>query len=71
MVFCFVFFRNVTASPNCLVVKVLCILLQWPGVQFLGAEPHHSFVSSHAVVVAHIEELEALTTRIYNDLLGI
>ena len=34
-------------------------------------EPHHSSVSSHAVAVAHIEELEGLTTRIYNYVLGL
>ena len=31
-------------------------------VQFLGTEPHHSSASCHAVAVAHIEELEGLTT---------
>ena len=30
-----------------------------------GVEPHHSSVSSHAVVVTHIE-LEGLTTKIHN-----
>ena len=30
----------------------------------LRAEPHHSSVCSHAVVEAHIEVLEGLTTRI-------
>ena len=40
-------------------------------VQFLGMEPHHSSVGSHAVVVAHIEELEGLTIRIYNYVLGL
>ena len=30
-----------------------------------GSEPHDSSVSSHAVVVAHVEELERPTTRIY------
>uniref|UniRef100_A0A9L0I8A5 Zinc finger protein 286A n=1 Tax=Equus asinus TaxID=9793 RepID=A0A9L0I8A5_EQUAS len=35
------------------------------------AEPHHPSVSSHAVVAAHIEELEGLTTRIYNHVLGL
>ena len=28
-------------------------------------EPHHPSVSCRAVVVAHIEELEGLTTRLY------
>ena len=36
-------------------------------VQFLGEEPHHSSVSCHAVVAAHIEEL----TIIHNDVLGL
>ena len=36
----------------------------------LGAEPHHSSVSSHAVVVAHVEEPEELTT-IRNYVLGL
>ena len=39
--------------------------------QFLGAEPHHSSVSSHAVVAAHTEELRGLTIRIYNYVLGL
>ena len=39
-------------------------------VQFPVAEPHESSVSSHAVAAAHIEELEGLTTRIYNYDLG-
>ena len=37
----------------------------------LGMEQHHSSVSSHAVVVAHIDELKGLTTRIYNYVLGL
>ena len=40
-------------------------------VHFLDAEPHHSSVSSHAAAAAHIEEIEGLTTRIYNYVLGI
>ena len=55
----------------------------WPGsessvhsasvarVWFPGAEPHCLSFSSHAVAVAHIEELEGLTTRIYNYILGL
>ena len=39
-------------------------------VGFLGMEPHHSSVSSHAVTVAHIEEV-GLTTRIYNYVLWL
>ena len=34
-------------------------------------EPHHLSVSCHAVLVAHMEELEGLTTRIYNHVLGL
>ena len=34
-------------------------------------ESHYLFVSSHAVVAAHIEELEGSTTRIYNYVLGL
>ena len=33
-------------------------------------EPHHPFVSCHAVVAAHME-LEWLTTRVYNCALGL
>ena len=40
-------------------------------VRFLVAEPQHPSVSCHAVVVVHLEELEGLTTRIYNHALGI
>ena len=40
-------------------------------VQFPGVEPHHLSVSSHAVAAAHIEELERLTSRIYNYVLGL
>ena len=39
-------------------------------VWFPGTEPHHLSVSSHAVVAAHIE-LEGLTTRIDNYVLGL
>ena len=35
------------------------------------AEPHHLSVSRHAVAEAHREELERLTTRIYNHVLGL
>ena len=40
-------------------------------VCFPVMEPHHLSVSCHAVTVAHIEELEGLTTRIYNHALGL
>ena len=39
-------------------------------VFFPVAEPHHPSVSCH-VVAAHTEELEQLTTRIYNQVLGL
>ena len=34
-------------------------------------DPHHLSVSCHAVVVAHTEELEGLTTGTYNHILGL
>ena len=40
-------------------------------VRFPGMEPHHSSVSCHAVVAAHTEELEGLTTRIHNYVVGV
>ena len=40
-------------------------------VQFPGVETHHPSVSSRAVSAAHTEELEGLTTRIYNHALGL
>ena len=40
-------------------------------VHFLVMEPHHTYVNCHAVVEAHIEELETLTTRICNHALGL
>ena len=43
-------------------------LVAW--VHFPIIEPHHPSVSCHAVVVVHTEELEGLTTRIYNHALG-
>ena len=44
-------------------VKVWPAPLQWPGfIQFSGMEPHHLSISSHAVAVAHKEELEGPTT---------
>ena len=49
------------ASPHGLVVKVAhSAAVAW--VWFLGIEPHHLSVSSQALVVAHIEEPEKLTT---------
>ena len=40
-------------------------------VRFPVAEPHHLSVSCHAVAAVHIEELEGLTTRIYNHAVGL
>ena len=40
-------------------------------VPLLGAEPHHLSVSSCAVAAAHTDELEGLTTRICNYVLGL
>ena len=57
------------AGPDGLVVKVGHTLLQGPGSR--TQEPHHPSVSSHAVVAAHIEKLEGLTTRIYHHALGL
>ena len=50
-------------------VKVRHALLWRPG--FSSQAQNHSSVSSHSVAVAHIEELEGLTTRIYNYVLGL
>ena len=57
------------ARPDGLVVKVQHTSVAWAG--FPGAEPHHSSVSSHAVVEAHTEELGGLTTGMHNYLLGL
>ena len=55
------------ASPDGLEIKVRGTPLRQPGFGFqVWLEPHHSSVSSHAVVAAHTEELEGLTTKIYN-----
>ena len=40
-------------------------------VGFLVVEPRHSSISRHAMVVAHIAELEGLKTKIYNHALGV
>ena len=45
-----------------------CVLAAW--VWFPGTESHHSSVS-RAVVVAHVEELEGHTARIYSYALGL
>lgn len=44
-------------------LMALCFSTQ---VQFLGAEPHHLSVSSHAVAEAHIQDLEGFTITMYN-----
>ena len=51
------------ANPDGLVVKFWCGLLQPPP----SVEPHHSSVSTHSVVAAHIEELE----KMYNYVLWL
>ena len=55
------------ASPDGLAVKVWHTLhsISVAQVQFLGMEPHHSSVSSQAVVAAHLEELELPTIHSY------
>ena len=40
-------------------------------VRFPVMEPHYSSVSGHAVVVAHVEELGGLITRIDNHAQGL
>ena len=59
------------ASPDGLVVKICTLTVSVARVGFLVAEPHHPSVSCHPVVVAHTEELEGLTTSIYNCALGL
>ena len=58
------------SSPDGLVVKVQHAPPLWPRFQFPGTEPHHSSVSSHAVVDAHVEETEEFTT-VHNYVLGL
>ena len=53
-----------------LAVKFSALTTSVAQVHFPVAEPHHSSVSWHTVMVAHTEELEALTTKIYNYALG-
>ena len=50
------------ASPDGLVGKFGALTALVARVWFPGTEPHHLSVSSHAVLVAHIEEPERLTT---------
>lgn len=40
-------------------------------VPFLGVETHLPSVSSHAAAAAHKEGLEGLTSRAYNQALGL
>ena len=56
------------ASPDGLEVKVQH---SHHFAQVHLTQPHHPSVSCHAVVVAHIEELEGLTTRIYSHAMGL
>ena len=46
---------------------------QLDGLGFASWSQNHTTLSGscHAVVAAHIEELEQLTTRIYNHVLGL
>ena len=69
---CFVYRRsNLGASPDGLVGKVRCSHhFSRPGSLPI-TEPHSGSVSCHALVVAYIEEVEGLTTRIYNPALGL
>ena len=61
---------NLRASPDGLMVKVQHALRWWPRFSS-QAWNHTTHLSvSHAVVVAHTEELEGLTTRKYNYVLG-
>ena len=66
---CFKKKKNEAATPDDLLVKVQCAPL-WGLGSILGAEPHHSSVSGRAMLVAHVEELEGLTT-IYYRVLGL
>ena len=63
--------ESVLASTDGLVVKFSTLTTSAAQVHFLVVEPHHLSVSCCAVAVAHIEELEGLTTRIYNHGLGL
>ena len=40
-------------------------------VRFPVVEPHHPSVSCHVLAAAQIAELELLTTRMYNYILGV
>ena len=59
------------ASPDALAVKRSVFSASAAQAWLPGAEPHHWSVRCHAVVVAHTEELEGPTTRIYNYALGL
>ena len=53
-------------------VKFACSTTVAP--EFASLDPVHTptqHSSSHAVVASHIEELEGLSTRIYNYVLGL
>ena len=60
--------RALRTSPDGLSVKFCTLLFSGLG-SVLDAKPHHSSVSSHAVVVAHTEEPEV--TTIHNYVLGL
>ena len=59
----------VGASPDGLAVKVWPLSTLAAQVWFPSAEPHCWSISSHAVAVAHVEELEGLTIRVYTYVL--
>ena len=59
------------ACPDAQWLKFCALTTSAAQVHCLVTEPHHSSVSGHAVVAAHIEELEGLRSRIYNYVLGL
>ena len=64
-----IFYGDQTAG---IVVKFLHSSIS--GLGFVGSDPRHGVTlhsSSHAVAASHIEELEGLTTRIYNYVPGL
>ena len=52
-------------------INFVALTASGPWVRFPVVEPHHSSVCSHAVVVAHTEDLEGLRTTIYSCALGL
>ena len=63
--------KNFRASADGLAIKVQVLTASAAQVCFPVTEPHYVPATCHAVVTAHIEELEAPTTRIYNHALGL